>query len=362
MLRRKLLIILGILVGSWLVAAVVAILFLNSVLLRLDRVSSSSHMASEQSLALATAVSSAETLLIRAERGSELPKVPSAVTAELEVVLAAMGESDLIPSTDPLSERIGAGLRQLLEWVQAIGNPTVNPGGPHNLQPNGRLVILSPLHADMEAYWQRLHDTIQAQHAALVTRFRAVALGLGATFLLLINGSILMLIRAATSIVQPVEQLVEASRRLAREEFDSRVEIDRVDEFGELARAYNSLAAALAQNEERKIEVMHQVAATLNHELNNAISIIDMQLRLIARKTVPDSVRDDPLRQIHATLAGMTRTVAMLKGIRRIVLADYSGGMKMLDLERSVELDEPHASSVVMAPAGHVPAPHDTRV
>lgn len=356
-------IILGILVGSWLIAAVVAILFLNSVLLKLDRVSTNSHEAGEQTLGLATAVSSAETLLIRAERGAEFPEAPSDVAAELKVTLSMLRDSRLIPSNDPLSERMAAGLRQLLEWVEAAGTAPVEAGGAQSLQPNVRLVIQSPLHADMEVYSQRLHDTIQAQHGALVVRFRAVALGLGATFLLLINGSILMLIRAATTIVQPVEQLVEASRRLAREEFDSRVDIDRVDEFGELARAYNSLAGALAKNEERKIEMMHQVAATLNHELNNAISIIDMQLRLMSRRSAPDEMRDEPLRQIHATLARMTRTVAMLKDVRRIVLADYASGMKMLDLERSVECDElPTGSSVVTAPAGDVTAPHTIRV
>ena len=42
-------------------------------------------------------------------------------------------------------------------------------------------------------------------------------------------------------------------------------------------------------------------------------------------------------REIQTTLSRMSKTVASLKHIRRVVLTDYVDGQKMVDLERSVE-------------------------
>jgi methyl-accepting chemotaxis protein len=152
----------------------------------------------------------------------------------------------------------------------------------------------------------------------------------------------------AGMILKPVDRLVEASRRLAREDFSVRVELEQRDEFGELARAYNSLAAQLQANEERKIETLRQVARTLNHELNNAIAIIQLQLDLAAKRSGNDGLQSDRLREIQQALSRMAGTVAALTRVRRIVLTDYLSGVKMLDLEASVA-DEPAASSETTA-------------
>ncbi len=171
----------------------------------------------------------------------------------------------------------------------------------------------------------------------LVSRFRSLALGLSVAFLILINGSIIILLRAAEMILRPVEKLVAASRALAQEKFDHRVSMDRRDEFGELAAAYNSLAEQLQANEQRKLEMIGQVALTLNHELNNAMAIIELQLELMKRNARGEQNQEKYLRQIRESLERMSDTVESLKRVRRIVLTEYVEGMKMLDLKKSVE-------------------------
>jgi signal transduction histidine kinase len=154
-----------------------------------------------------------------------------------------------------------------------------------------------------------------------------------------ITASVMMMVRMGRMVLRPVERLVEASRRLGREEYDFRVKIRATDEFGELAAAYNRLAEQLSANERRKLETLGQAAVMLNHELNNAGAIIKLQLSLLERQNAGSPAFARALVQIHESLARMTVTLERLKHVRRIVLTDYAGGaagVKMLDLEKSV--------------------------
>jgi two-component system NtrC family sensor kinase len=82
----------------------------------------------------------------------------------------------------------------------------------------------------------------------------------------------------------PVRALVKASRRVAEGELDARVKVTTHDEIGELARAFNNMAAALAVRDEQlkeftrkrimqseRLAVVGQLAADVAHELNNPL-------------------------------------------------------------------------------------------
>lgn len=170
----------------------------------------------------------------------------------------------------------------------------------------------------------------------LISKLRAAGLVVGIGFLLLLNVSMGVLLRTVTMILKPINQLVDASRRLAREEFDYRVHVDQKDEFAELAGAFNNLAEQLETNENRKVETLKQVARTMSHELNNAISTIDLQLIHLARHSSDQKKLTEPLRHIHDMLGRMSNTIGTLHKVRRVVLTDYLSGTKMLDLERSI--------------------------
>lgn len=186
---------------------------------------------------------------------------------------------------------------------------------------------------------------VAAEQAAIVARFRWLVVLVVVVFLVVINASVLVLLRGAAMVLQPVERLTEAARQLTDDRFDYRLDLERKDEFGELAKAYNTLAGHLQSSERGKLETLEQVARTLNHDLNNAISVIELQLQLLSRKTGGGPDVEPYARQIREGLARMTSTVESLKHVRRIVLTDYVAGVKMLDLERSVLAErEPSAT------------------
>src|SRR5690242_7849287 len=87
--------------------------------------------------------------------------------------------------------------------------------------------VLWRLNNPMEHDW--------ASHAHLAARFKWIVLALALAFLIVLNASVLVLMRAAAMILNPVDRLVTASRELAAEHFDYRIDLPGArDEFGEL--------------------------------------------------------------------------------------------------------------------------------
>ncbi len=172
----------------------------------------------------------------------------------------------------------------------------------------------------------------------LTERFRGIVISLAIGFLVVLNGSFVLMLRAALMVLRPVEKLVFASRQWAQEHFEYRVQVKQKDEFGELSVAFNHLAQQLQSNEERKLEMLQQVARTLNHELNNAMGIIGLQLKLLEKRSTENDESERCLKQIRLSLQRMTGVVQDLKNIRRIVLTEYLDGLQMLDLPQSVAL------------------------
>jgi methyl-accepting chemotaxis protein len=199
------------------------------------------------------------------------------------------------------------------------------------------LSVSVALRKDILEMSRMMHDHVMAEQEAATARFRWLVMALGIVFLVMINVAVVVLLRMATMILKPIDQLVTASRELGKEHFDYRVAVDQRDEFAVLARAYNSLAEQLESNEQKRLEMLGQVALTLNHELNNASAIIKLQIKLLEKQSSGEPAFKQCLEQINRSLGRMTRTVEALKRVRRIVLTDYISGMKMLDLERSVE-------------------------
>jgi len=185
---------------------------------------------------------------------------------------------------------------------------------------------------------------------AMTSRFRWIVLGVAIASILVVNISILVVLRTVGLVLRPMEEIVDATTIWSRGRFDHRIALDQPDEFGQLARALNRMADRLEVNEQRKIETLQQTARMLNHELNNVMAIISLQVQLLDRARDASPELKDRLDRIRACLARMTHTVNLLKQVRRIVLTDYVSGEKMLDLPRSTSQDGPPDASP--APAG----------
>ena len=73
--------------------------------------------------------------------------------------------------------------------------------------------------------------------------------------------------------------------------------------------------------------------------MNNAMGMIELQLKLLTRRSSDHEAVATCLRRIGEALARMSGVVESLKHVKRIVLTDYVEGTKMLDLQKSVEQD-----------------------
>jgi signal transduction histidine kinase len=328
MLRRRLLIRIGVLVAVYIAGAVVAIVLLQGVLGELTggRVASGEAVGSidafERSVrevgeALADDSPGAGDRVRLAAEG-----VRSAYAAVREgSSVGEEGASCLV--------RIGALLPSIApeaSWIEERSLESWRANAPPFIEQ----ALAEALHLR-----QIVRADASTALVGLTTRLRTLIVGLTIAALVALNVTIVLLLRTGEMITRPVESLVEASRELARENFGHRVEVEGGGEFRELAESFNQLAEQLRLNEARKMETLQQLAVTLNHELNNVINIIDLQLGGLQRRAGEDRALADRLSLIRENLRRMARTVASLKDVRRIVLTEYADGRKMLDLARS---------------------------
>ena len=86
------------------------------------------------------------------------------------------------------------------------------------------------------------------------------------------------------------------------------------------------------------------------------VATIELQLQFLGRQTGDHDALKVRHRQIRGNLERIAQTMESIKHIRRVVLTDYVAGVKMLDLERSVEAGEESRPAVTGAGRdGHRP-------
>ncbi len=336
MLRRKLMLRLGSVVALLVACALGAIILLQSMLadlgqvnLTAERHASAATRFSETLTAIATEVNR-RILTSDREQTINLSEAVAVLSEQAERMVDAFDVPS--PELDDLRPLLDSPMANLAELANRVG--TSLPSAERGAQQASMLNQTVVLREWLGQFNRVTRSRTLNEHERLVGRFRVTVIVLGILFLVLINVSLGVLLHASAMILRPLGALTDASRRLGRGEFDHRIELPGGDEFGELAASYNQLAQELQSTEARRLETLHQVARTLNHELNNAISIIELQLRKLEAPTTDAA---PSLRHIHETLNRITQTVEALKRVRRIVLTDYVEGVKMLDLERSVE-------------------------
>lgn len=323
MLRKKLLARLGLLVVGFVTGAVVSIALLQGVLRDLDRMNGDASSLIDGVQSIGGVLAAAETR----------PGGPGLGVEELEVLgdqLDRLGVHELL-------KRDGAGGEAFDRLARHVATLRVSGAASGEAE-------LAALRRELTEVGMISRRYVAAEQVSLSRRLRWLVVGLTIAALVMVNITIVVLLRTANMILRPVGELVEGSRELAQERFGYRVRIDQDDEFAELARAYNSLAGQLEANEQRKVQAMRQLAVTLNHELLNVISSIDMQLRVVDLRSGSDPSLATHLRQIHENLGRVAATIASLRHVRRIVLTDYMPGEKMLDLPRSVADEEEHTA------------------
>jgi len=335
MLRRKLLIRIGLLVACFVAGAAVAIYLLQDTIPEINRINRDEAVLVDGASAIGDCIAQLEdsrgvgspaAAAAASQPAAPRPASPEATEARLKQTLAAVEEHPALKIAGSPQVEARSRLQSLLP-----GFLKFEPVGPADSHINS-----IAMHNAVRDLSRALRAYVASEQAGFGHYLRWLVLGLTLAALVMVNVAVFVLLRTAQVVLKPVAQLVSGSRELAAENFAHRVDVPQQDEFGELASAYNLLARQLEANEERKVEALRQLAVTLNHDLNNALATIEMQLSLLDRQSGSNSNLARYFRDIQSTLARMGKTVSSLKDIRRIVLMDYVDGQKMIDIEQSV--------------------------
>jgi signal transduction histidine kinase len=126
----------------------------------------------------------------------------------------------------------------------------------------------------------------------------------------------------AGRLVRPVERLTEAARRLAAGDLAQRVTVDRSDEIGQLARAFNTMAEGLERNEGLRRSLLNDVA----HELRTPLTHVRAELEALQdglRQPTPEIIN-----RLHADARHLERLVDDLRD-----LAQAEAGQLRLAIE-----------------------------
>lgn len=326
MLRRRLLARLGVLVLGFVLGAVVSIVLLQGVLKDLDAINDDAKAMINGTQNLSLAIASAESVRTPDAPGEDRRRE---LARDMRALYDQLGQHPHLRTPGSAAERRYAEVGAILpSFAAAVELNTFSPADSLGLQ---RKVI---------ELGQSAREVVADEQQALSKHLRTLIIGLTIAALVMMNITIVVLLRTAQMVLKPIDDLVEASRKLGQEQYGHRVLTDQRDEFAELAHAYNRLGEELAANETRKVESMQQLAVTLNHELNNVLAVIDLQLSLLDRKSGADPALAKLFRDIRENLARISATVASLKNVRRVVLTDYLPGEKMVDLARSLALED----------------------
>ena len=340
MLRRRLLVIIVPLVGILVLVSIVGIMLLQGTLSQVEQINEGRLATVEQSNDFVMIFRDARRNLHEMSMGH--PNQLEPMTASMDrasQLLHGLEQSPLVhhPKFDSLLDRIHAQFPQVHEQIDALLAPHADTSVAHA---EALIFRMNEIDVDVTQLSQLVREQAQLEFQELSDRFRWQLLALTIVSVLAINLSVLALLRMGAMILRPVDKLVAAARELGKENFHVRIQLETHDEFSQLAHAYNHMAEELETSERRRMEVLGQVALTMSHELNNVINIIELQLMLASKRSEGNGPLEGHLKQIRQSLGRMTKVVDELRHARRIVLTDYTGGMKMLDLHRSAqELD-----------------------
>jgi signal transduction histidine kinase len=119
----------------------------------------------------------------------------------------------------------------------------------------------------------------------------SLAVALLGTLLAAVTGLLL-----SRFVVRPVTYLREGVMRVAAQDFRASVPIEWHDEVGDLARAFNSMAATLReardaqqrQFQRDKIASLGELSLAMAHEIRNPIGVINTATKLLERAEDPD--------------------------------------------------------------------------
>ncbi len=133
--------------------------------------------------------------------------------------------------------------------------------------------------------------------------------------------------------VQPIREMVQATRRYAEGDFDVRMkDCDRGDEMGELAASFNNMAETLQQTERQRREFI----ANISHELKTPMTTIAGYTDGILDGTIPPENEKQYLTIISQESRRLSRLVRRMLDVSQLQAIDPLKGGNHFDICESM--------------------------
>ncbi|MGM9618564.1 MAG: sensor histidine kinase [Oscillospiraceae bacterium] len=133
--------------------------------------------------------------------------------------------------------------------------------------------------------------------------------------------------------VQPIHAMVQATRRYAGGNFDTRMyDYGRTDEIGELAASFNAMADTLQQTEQQRREFI----ANISHELKTPMTTIAGYTDGILDGTIPPEKQEHYLRIISDESRRLSRLVRRMLEVSQLQSLDLAHEKKQFDVCESM--------------------------
>jgi signal transduction histidine kinase len=159
----------------------------------------------------------------------------------------------------------------------------------------------------------------------------------------------------ARGLTRPLREMAAGTAAMARGDYSVRVpETGRADEVGELARAFNAMAAELTEVERHRKDLV----ANVSHELRTPISALQAKLENVADGVEPAD--PETIRTMLAQVERLGRLVAQLLDLSRLEsravpldVRPFDVGVVLAHVAREASLSAPaDVDLAVDAPAG----------
>ncbi|PKO06438.1 MAG: hypothetical protein CVU41_06870 [Chloroflexi bacterium HGW-Chloroflexi-3] len=149
-----------------------------------------------------------------------------------------------------------------------------------------------------------------------ITRVNSALIWVGSIAIVLV---LLVAVWQSRSIIKPLGQMAEAARNLARGEYHQKVEVQRNDELGDMANAFNQMASELALQSELRRQMMADVA----HELRTPLSVLRIDL-----ESMEDGLMEASPENVRALQSEVSYLSNLVDDLRMLSLAD-AGDLKI---------------------------------
>ncbi len=221
--------------------------------------------------------------------------------------LVVAPDGALIAHGDPDRKSLVAQARNIRQHPLLNLGATADPWGEYADEANGTtLGVVAPINT---LNWRVIVEQPTAEAYASARRLQQQLMVAAAVALLLMLGAGFIFGRR---FIAPIFVLQRGTQALAEGRMDARVQIDSVDEFGQLGASFNSMADRLVQLQEdlkrqERQAMFGRVVGGLFHDLNHPIQNIGNNARLMIRPDLDEESKAVSQRTIDRELGTLKR-------------------------------------------------------